>query len=112
VQTLKLIFGQLRRAKTETVSRSEFLRAKEFLLGQLMLALEDTMDQMLWIGESTTSLDKIYSLSQVIREVNKVEIADLKQAAKLIFKKQNLNLALIGPFKSGEEHIHKELNFE
>jgi predicted Zn-dependent peptidase len=112
VQTLKLIFAQLKRAKTETVSRSEFLRAKEFLLGQLMLALEDTMDQMLWIGESTTSLDKIYSLSQVIREVNKVEIADLKQAAKLIFKKENLNLALIGPFKSKEEHIHKELNFE
>jgi predicted Zn-dependent peptidase len=112
VEALKLIFVQLSRAKNQTVSQSEFKRAKEFFLGQLMLALEDTMDQMLWIGESTTSLDKTYSLKDVIREVNKVKINDLKQVAGLIFNKANLNLALIGPLKASEEHIKKELDFE
>ncbi len=112
LETLRLIFVQLKRAKTEKVSQSEFNRAREFYLGQLMLALEDPMDQMLWIGESTTSLDKTYSLQQVIREVNKVKIGDLKLAAELIFKKENLNLALIGPLKASEEHIKKEIDFE
>ncbi len=111
-QALKLIFTQLRRAKAETVSLSEFTRAKDFFLGQLMLALEDSMDRMLWIGESTTSLDKTYSLKEVIREVNKVKINELREAAKLIFKKENLNLALIGPLKASEEHIKKEIDFE
>ncbi|MCX5707594.1 MAG: pitrilysin family protein [Candidatus Omnitrophica bacterium] len=112
IEVLKLIFAQLRRAKAEIVGRSEFTRAKEFYLGQLMLALEDSMDQMLWIGESTTSLDKTYTLKQVVQEVNKVKIGELQEAAKLIFKKENLNLALIGPLKASEEHIKKEINFE
>ena len=80
--------------------------------GQLMLALEDSMDQMLWIGESTTTLDKTYSLKEVIRQVSKVKIGELREAAKLIFKKENLNLALIGPLKASEEHIKKEIDFE
>jgi predicted Zn-dependent peptidase len=112
IEVLKLIFVQLRRAKAETVSKSEFIRAKEFYLGQLMLALEDSMDQMLWVGESTTSLNKTYTLKQVIREVNKVRINELREAAGMIFKKENLNLALIGPLKADEERIKKEINFE
>jgi len=111
VEALKLIFGQLLRVKTERVANAEFKRAKEFFLGQLMLALEDTMDQMFWIGESTLSLDKIYSLKQVIQEVNKVSTKDIKEAANLIFNKNDLNLAAIGPLKNSEEQIKKELNF-
>lgn len=112
VEALKLILSELSRAKKEPVSEAEFKRAKEFFLGQLMLALEDTMDQMLWIGDSTLALDKTYSLQQVIREVSKVKVGELKEAAKLIFNKNDLNLALIGPLKGSEELIKKELNFE
>ncbi len=112
VEALKLIFGQLLRVKTERVAEAEFKRAKEFFLGQLMLALEDTMDQMLWIGESTLSLDKIFSLKQVIQEVDKVKVRDIKEAANLIFNKNGLNLAFIGPLKDSEEQIKKEFNFE
>ncbi len=112
IEVLGLIFKQLSRVKTERVSEAEFKRAKEFFLGQLMLALEDTMDQMLWIGESTLSLDKTFSLQQVIREVNKVKIGEIREVAKLIFRKENLNLSLIGPLKTQEEQIKKELTFE
>ena len=112
VEVLKLIFGQLLRVKTERVAETEFKRAKEFSLGQLMLALEDTMDQMLWIGESTLSLDKIFSLKQVIQEVDKVQARDIEEVANLIFNKNDLNLALIGPLKDNEEQIKKELDFE
>jgi predicted Zn-dependent peptidase len=109
LEALKLIFLQLSRAKTELVSPSEFKRAKEFLLGQLMLSLEDTMDRMLWIGESTLSLDRALSLKQVIREVDKVKVADLKESANLIFRQNSINLALIGPLKAKERQIKKEL---
>lgn len=112
IDVLGLIFKQLSRVKTERVSEAEFKRAKEFFLGQLMLALEDTMDQMLWVGESTLALDKTFSLQQVIREVNKVKIGEIRETANLIFRKENLNLALIGPLKPQEEQIKKELTFE
>jgi predicted Zn-dependent peptidase len=108
-EALRLIFGQLGRVKKEQVSGAEFRRAKEFFLGQLRLALEDTMDQMLWIGESTLSLDKALTLKQVIGEVNKVKAKDIKEAANLVFKKDSLSLALIGPLKAKERQIKKEL---
>ncbi len=112
IDVLKLIFAQVTRVKTERVPEPEFKRAKDFFLGQLMLALEDTMDQMLWIGESTVSLDKAFTLKQVIQEINKVKAADIKEAANLIFQDKSLNLALIGPFKLGAEQIKKELKLE
>jgi predicted Zn-dependent peptidase len=70
-----------------------------------MLALEDTLEQMLWIGETTITLDKIYSLEQIIREVNKVDIQDILETAKYIFKDRKMNLALIGPLKERDFNL-------
>ncbi len=112
IDVLKLIFAQVTRVKTERVPEAEFKRAKDFFLGQLMLALEDTMDQMLWMGESTVSLDKAFTLKQVVQEISKIKAADIKEAANLIFQDKSLNLALIGPFKPGAEQIKKELKLE
>jgi predicted Zn-dependent peptidase len=105
VFTIELILEQLDKIKRKPVTRDEFKRAKEFYLGQLMLALEDTLEQMLWIGETTITLDKIYSLEQIIREVNKVDIQDILETAKYIFKDRKMNLALIGPLKERDFNL-------
>ena len=104
-ETVKLIFQELRKVRDKSVSSDEFRRAKEFYLGQLMIALEDTMDQMLWIGESTLTLDKTYTLRQVIKEIEKVKLSDLVEVSRLIFKEEKTNLALIGPLKQKEKII-------
>ena len=109
VQTLRLVFAELDRIRSSPVSPGEFKRAKEFFLGQLTLAMEDTMDQMLWLGDSVVSLDKTYSLRQVIAAIKKVCAADIRKTAQLIFKDTNLNLALIGPQKDAEAEIIKQL---
>ncbi len=108
-ETLKLIFQELRKARDKSVKKDEFRRAKEFYLGQLMIALEDTMDQMLWIGESTLALDKTYTLNQVIKEVEKVKPSDLVEVSRLIFKEEKANLALIGPLKQKEKEISEKV---
>jgi predicted Zn-dependent peptidase len=108
-ETTRLIMEELRKCKDKLVTDSEFKRAKEFYLGQLMLALEDTMDHMLWIGESTVSLNKTYSLKDIVKEVNKVKPKDIRQAALEVFQDNKLSLALIGPVKEQEQDIYKEL---
>mgnify|MGYP001613309818 FL=1 len=107
--TIKLILRELKKLRLNLVNKDEFRRAKEFYLGQLMLALEDTMDHMLWIGETTTALDRTYSLQQIIREVNRVSREDIQGIARYLFKEENLNLALIGPLKDREQKIYKHL---
>jgi len=111
-EALKLILKELQKCKHQQVKTDEFRRAKEFYMGQLMLALEDTLDHMLWIGETTATLDKTYSLDDIIKEVNRVKREDVEQVGEGIFKKENLNLALIGPLKDSEEEIHKQLRID
>ena len=111
-QTLNLIFRELKKIKNKLVTDGEFRRAKEFYLGQLMLALEDSLDHMLWIGETTATLDKAYSLGEIVKEIRRVEKDDIRQAAKQIFKGNNLNLALIGPLQENRDKIYKELRIE
>jgi predicted Zn-dependent peptidase len=106
---LGLILKELGKVKTGLVTSDEFRRAKEFYLGQLTLALEDTLDHMLWIGESTAALNKTYSLEDIIKEVDSIKRADLQQVAKIILPQERINLALIGPLKESDEAIYSQL---
>lgn len=108
-KTIELILKELEKIKEKLAAVDEFRRAKEFYLGQLMLSLEDTLDHMLWIGESTISLDKTYSLKDVIKEVEKVTKEDIRDAARYIFQNQNINLALIGPLRDSQTKIYNQL---
>lgn len=109
IEAIELILEELMKIKDKLVTPDEFKRAKDFYLGQLMLALEDTLDHMLWIGEYTVALDKTYTLNDIIKEVNKVTREDIRQVAKEIFLEKKLNLALIGPLKDKEQDIYNEL---
>ncbi|MFH1198655.1 MAG: pitrilysin family protein [Candidatus Omnitrophota bacterium] len=108
-QAIPVILKELEKIKGELVSLDEFKRAKEFYLGQIGLALEDTMDQMLFIGESVTLLDKAYSLNDVIKGVQALSRKDIQVAAARIFEEKKINLAIIGPLASQQAEIAKIL---
>ncbi len=110
IPCLELIFQELGKVKNKLVTADEFKRAKEFYSGQLMLALEDTMEYMLWMGESMACLDKVYTLDDVIQELNKVSIEDLRNVAQQIFRAEKINLALIGPLEKEKKRIYSKLN--
>ncbi|HLD82616.1 MAG TPA: insulinase family protein, partial [Candidatus Omnitrophota bacterium] len=107
VPAVELILAELKKIRDNPVSADEFRRAREFYLGQLMLALEDTLDHMLWIGETTASLNKTYSISDIIKEVNKISRQDIGKVAKEVFRVEKLRIALIGPLKDKEEALRQ-----
>ena len=106
---IPLILKELSKTKDGLVTNDEFKRAKEFYTGQLKLGLEDTMEHMLWIGETTATLDRTYSLGEIIAEVNSVSRADIREVARKLFRNDNLHLSLIGPLKGAEDKIRKQL---
>lgn len=105
-EAISVILNELSRIKNELVGEDEFRRAKDYLAGQLALSLEDTLDQMFWIGEQTVTLNKIYTLKDIVKKLSKIKIEDLKRVANSIFMKDNLSLAFIG--KAGDENKIKE----
>ncbi|MDD4954329.1 MAG: pitrilysin family protein [Candidatus Omnitrophica bacterium] len=107
-----VILKELADIKHSLVAIDEFKRAKEFYLGQLMLSLEDTLEHMLWIGESTATLNRTHTLKEIIREVAQLRREDIREAARRIFKNNNLNLALIGPIKDSQDKLYSLLELK
>jgi len=109
LDAVELILNELHKAKHTLVTADELKRAKEFYLGQMMLALEDTLDHMLWIGETTAALDKVYELEEIIKQVRRVKAHDIREVAGLLFSNDRINLALIGPKIEKESTIYNHL---
>ncbi len=103
VDAVDLILKELNKLKRKEVPAGEFKRAKDYLSGQLLLGLEDTMDHMLWIGESVISRNKVRTLKEVIKEFNKVRPSDIMRVAKELFDLKRVSLAIVGPIKSDQE---------
>lgn len=109
-RAIGVILGELTKIANKDVTPGELCRAKEFCVGQLLLGLEDTMDYMLWIGDRESSRGKSINPAEIIKEVNKVSVADIRRVATKLFRSHKLNLALIGPIKDkGKKEIKKIL---
>jgi predicted Zn-dependent peptidase len=110
VETTKIIRDELIKIKEELVPKAELERAKEYFTVQLSLALEDTMDHMLWLGEHIVTTNEIPSKKDIIEKVEDISSRDIQRVAKTIFTASNINLALIGPMRDKEKiKIEKEV---
>ena len=107
VDAIEVILKELKKIKDNGVTQDELTRAKDYYLGQVLLGLEDTLDHMLWIGESTISRDKIMTLEALVQETKKIRLADIKRVANELIKEQQFNLSIVGPLTAGQE---KDIN--
>ena len=63
----KLIFKELDKIRSKKVSKGELRRAKDFLTAQAEMALDDTMEHMLWMGESLLNLGYLQTKEEMRR---------------------------------------------
>jgi len=97
VDAMDLILKVLAKISVADVKEDEFKRAQEYYMGQSLLGLEDTMDQMLWMGGGVISNDQVKSMEDIIKRIKSVTRADIRRVAKEILNPQMLNVAIIGP---------------
>jgi len=106
VAATELILKVMSKTASSIINEDEFKRAQEYYMGQSLLGLEDTMDQMLWLGGGVISNDKVKSIGDIIKKIKAVTRADIKRVASEILNPQRLNMAVIGPLT---EEQQKEL---
>lgn len=96
VRAMEVVTAELRRIKRRPVEKAELRRARDYFLGQLTLALEDSMEQMLFSGEAVALGGGIRTYEQIAAGIMKVSAGDIKTAAKEIFTLDKLRFAAIG----------------
>ena len=96
-KAVKVILNQLKKMRAKDVTKEEFKRAKEFYKGQLLMMFEETMNHMLWLGEKFICGDSEFKPKELLKELDKVTIEDIRTVAGDILRSGNINLAVIGP---------------
>lgn len=85
------------------ISNGELVKAKEYMKGRIALALEDTLSVCDYYGQRVMFMDTVETPEEIFEKVDEVTIDQVYEAATDLFKKEHLNLAVIGPFKNEEK---------
>jgi predicted Zn-dependent peptidase len=108
-QALRASLDEIARM-TEPVAPDELARAKEIWKGRILLRLEDTQSMASWFGDQETLLGRIYSVDEVVEQVDALESADVQRAAHRVVVEDRLCIAVIGPYRS-EDRFARQLHF-
>ncbi len=108
---MEIILRELSRISRQGVSEDELRRAKDYFMSQLHMALEDTLEHLLWVGERVLDRGDLPDTKNIQKSIEAVTRHDVQEAAKQVFKTQHLNLALIGPVAEKMQTLIKN-NFE
>ena len=107
---LAAIVSELKRMAAEPVAPEELTRAKEHLIGGLVLGLETSNQWAGFYGSQEALEKKMMSPEELIKKTQEVTAEQIQAVAQDIIKNEGLNLAIIGPFKD-KERFEKLLTF-
>lgn len=104
-EALKVIILELGKIKSEELSEDELKKAKEYVKGRTILALEDNQARLDWFLERVAFYKKIETPQQAFKEIDSITSKDVQKVAKDIFKSKKLTLAVIGPYKNKKQFV-------
>jgi predicted Zn-dependent peptidase len=99
-QVVGLIGAELVRIGRERPSAAEVRRARDYLLGQFDLSMENTENQMNWLGEQYLGYGKIFTPAEMKAQLAKVTPAHVRDTARALFQPDRMNLALVSPLQT------------
>ena len=95
-QAIELIVKEIKKLKKRPVEKHELDMAKEYIIGQIMLSLENTKSNMIQIGENMLTVGHVTPLKEILAKIRDVSRDDLITTAHEVFSPSNVNLALVG----------------
>jgi predicted Zn-dependent peptidase len=82
------------------VPEEELQKAKELAKGRLLLRMEDTRAVSAWLGSQEMLTRRVLSPDEVVTNIDAVTPADLGRVVDRILVKDQLSLAIVGPYRS------------
>lgn len=97
---LEVIAKELKEIKEGLVLAEEFTKAKEYLLGNLLMNLESSDEIAEYFGGQEILHRPLLTPQKYIEKIRKVTPAQVRAVAQKLFKNNKANLAVVGPFRN------------
>ncbi|OGO50778.1 MAG: hypothetical protein A2148_03570 [Chloroflexi bacterium RBG_16_68_14] len=104
-ETLSALLAELARLRDEPVPEEELARAKELAKGRLLLRMEDTRAVSDWLGAQELLAGRLRTVDEVAALIDAVTSEDLRRVAGQLIVSDQLNLAIVGPFRSDRRFL-------
>ncbi len=96
-KALSLILAEVDRLRERPPSRSELRKAQDYTIGQTLMGLESTTNQMMWIGESRLAYDAVVDPCVVEKRLLAVTPEDVTAVARAFLGRERLAIVAAGP---------------
>ena len=100
---VKAILEEMRKLKDELVPDAELRRAKNHLVGRIILGLEASDELASFYGAQEIAGENLMSPQELVEKLEAVTAEDIRNVARDIFMDDQLNMAVIGPLASDAE---------
>lgn len=98
-EALKVIWQEHMKVAAGYITDEEVTKAKELMKGRLLLSMEDSFTVASFYGIRQLLEGSSISPQEVVQKIDTVTKDEIISLAKDIFKLENLNIALVGPYK-------------
>jgi len=106
---VRAILNEYKDIRDKGISDDELKKAKDFLKGQTVLALESCEALATYYSSQELCGEKIKTPKEMFEKIDKVSKSDILKVAKEIFVPSRINLAMVGP-KQNINQYKKLLN--
>ncbi|MEK7115164.1 MAG: pitrilysin family protein [Patescibacteria group bacterium] len=102
-KVVEAVLGEMKKLATDLVQSDELQKAKNHLIGKIILGLESSDELASFYGGQEILGEEIVTPMDLIKKVEEVRAEEILDLAKEIFQDSKLNLALIGPIKDSSK---------
>lgn len=102
-RALRMILRELENICKKAPSKQELQKAKDYTIGQTLMGLESTTNQMMWMGEGLVGFSRVHCPEEVERSLLNVTPEDLQRVACHCLNRGRLGVAIVGPVKDAEQ---------
>lgn len=108
-EAVRVIVSEFQKIAVSSFSSHDLAIAKDNLVGELYLGLEDSLSVASFVGEQALFWKKIDQPEDIAAKIQKVTASDIIKLARGIIRPEKLNLAIVGPFAQSEDNRFKKL---
>lgn len=102
---LATVLREMERLADRLVPLPELRRARDYLIGQFDLSMENSENQMMWLGEQWLGYGRVFPPEIVKSRLQSVQPAQVRTVARAFFRPERCTLALVSPLKSADKEL-------